>query len=184
MNETDINRAIRDLVRLTTSMDPAAVRPANTDIPATGTYATVLIDTGVRKGVDDSLYGNIPGSGGDDAMQETATGQRVGMASISFIRGSAKMLASKFLSRITLASARQRMQELGIGFVSTSSIRTLSAVINSAWEDRAQLDMTFHYVDTEIDQVPYFKSFTFETKTTTGPQGDETNTQTSEVTAP
>ncbi|TXG97748.1 MAG: hypothetical protein E6R08_06410 [Nevskiaceae bacterium] len=181
MIEKELNQKIRDIVRLATGLVGDAVRPANQDAPAAGQYVTVLITTAARRGQDDSLFDPIEND--DVNVRETATGSRDAMASISFIRGNAKELASKFESRITLGSARVRMQELGIGFVSTSAIRTLSSVVNSAWEDRAQIDLNFTYIDTEVDDVPTFAVFPITIHTVAGPDASPTE-QTNEVTAP
>jgi len=158
MTEIELNRAIRQIVRLCTGIAEPDVRPANQDAPAEGDFATVLIMDSNATGHDDDTWANIDGDP-DDKVRETLRGQRTAVASIQFFRENARDLAEKFKTRIAMHDALYKMQELGIGFISATPVRNPSAVVNSAWEGRAQLDMVFSYVSTETADVPSFGSF-------------------------
>lgn len=158
MTELELNRAIRALVRLCTGIADKDVRPANQDAPAKGNFATVLIMDSMAAGHDDDTWADVAGDP-DDKVRETLRGQRTSVASIQFFREGARDLAEKFRTRVALHDALYALQESGIGFISVTPVRNLSAVVNSAWEDRAQLDMVFSYISTETVDIPSFGSF-------------------------
>lgn len=156
IDPVDLNRRIRQLVVFCTGMDPANVRPANQLGAATGDqWATVLVIGTRTPGPSANLWSNVDAT----HVKETEHTQYQITASIQFFRQDAMLLATKLRDRLGLSSATQLMQDLNLGFVLAKPIRNLAQVVNSNWEERAQLDIDFHVGVTEEDTVNAFAKF-------------------------
>jgi hypothetical protein len=178
MTVDEINTMIRKLVRETLGMPENSVRPANQTAP-TGAqseqFATVLITMIDDTGEDDRRLEDEPAPSLNVA--ETITGQRRLMASIQFFRGDAFLKACRLNTLMNMSAVVEKMQGLGLGLIRTSSARNLTAVIDAAWEARAQIDLEFHLVAKEVQSLPTFGSFPISVST-------GSSTTSSEVTAP
>ncbi len=158
---TTLNQKLRDIVRLCTGLTGDQVRPADQVAPAKGdAYATVLIISDVSRGMDSTTWANIPDDE-DKRVTETADGQRLITASIQFFRAGAVDYASKLVAAIKMSAAQELMQEHEIGLVRTGAVRNLTQVINEAWEERAQIDIDFHYISSEVAPVTTYGEFPF-----------------------
>lgn len=178
MTVDEINTMIRKLVRETLGMPENSVRSANQTAP-TGPqgeqFATVLITMIDATGEDDRRLENEAAPSLNVA--ETITGQRRLLASIQFFRGDAFLKACRLNTLMSMSAVVEKMQGLGLGLIRTSSARNLTAVIDAAWEARAQIDLEFHLVAKEVQSLPTFGRFPISVST-------GSSTTSSEVTAP
>jgi len=142
-----IKKAIADSVELATEIE---VIYANQDAPRPKeSYATVFVTPSSRLGFDRITYTNGAGAELDEAID----GHRLLMASISFFKENAFINASTFLTKLQSNSQITFFKNNGLGFVSTSEIRDLSEVDKNLWEERAQLDLTFHALSNFSEEV-------------------------------
>lgn len=161
-----LNRNIRKVVALCTGFDPQDVRPANQLGGATGDrWATVLILAQKSQG-DVHTWANVPNSP-TKQVTETADTHVAISVSVQFFRQDAMMSANKLRDRITLTSALQLMQSLGLGYIRCSEPKDLSAVVNANWEQRAVCELDFYVVSTEVENVDTFGTFPFNVSTGT-----------------
>lgn len=179
----DINKKVRTLLRELLGMPANTIRPANQNAP-TGDdgdqFGTVLLTVISPTGQDDLQRVN---EGGESLnVTETTIGQRAVMASVNIYRGDAFSKASRLPALLGKSYAIERMQALGLGLVGTSQPRNLSAVVNTLWEERGQIDITFHVIDSETDSVQTYGTFPVEVSTADA-NGD-TTTQAFEVFEP
>lgn len=156
IDHVDVNRKIRQLVVYCTGMAAATIRPSDQLGPATGDqWATVKIISVRIPGSSANLWSDVSPT----QVKETQHTQYQITASIQFFRSGALAAANKLRDRVTLSSALQLMQDLGLGYVSAKPVRNLAEVVNSNWEERAQLDIDFHIGGTEEDTINSFAKF-------------------------
>lgn len=178
MTVDDINKLIRRFVRETLGMPENSVRPANQVAPTgkqSEQFATVLITLIDATGEDDRRLANEAAPSLNVA--ETIIGQRRLVASVQFFRGDAYTKACRLNTLLSMSSAVDRLQAIGLGFVRASPVRNLTAVIDGAWEERAQIDLEFHLVAKEVQSLPTYGTFPISVTT-------ESSTTSSEVAAP
>jgi hypothetical protein len=160
------NKALREIVRSLLAMPENSVRPANQNAP-TGTvsdqFATVLLTTIEKRGQDDwySADLNVP----DQSIQETIVGQRRLTASIQFFRGDAMTKAARLQGLLQSSIAASMLQTAGLGLVAVGSPVNLTGVIDTYWEQRAQLEVQFHCISAEELTVPTYGTFPHVVKT-------------------
>lgn len=153
-----VNKAVRQLVRTVVVMPEKSVIPANENAPLPKTpFATVFIPDLESTGEDSLSYEEIEGD--DFHLVEKLEGQRIFTASIQFFKGEAMASAHKLKSRIGLSPNLQAMQRAGLGLVDITPVRDLSAIVSSEWEQRAQLNITFHVVSVETMPVDIYDTF-------------------------
>jgi hypothetical protein len=155
-----VNKQVRELVRSVLAMPADSVRPANQNAP-TGTvdmqFATVLITDIKPTGWDDIRVENEASP--STSLQESVVGQRHMVASVQFFRGDAYSQACKLRTLLSLSSSIDKLQAAGLGFVRASAAKNLSAVVDTAWEERAQIDLEFHLVVKETVRTPTYGRF-------------------------
>lgn len=158
MNSEDLNKAIRKLVRSVTAMPEGSVIPANENgtLPKS-LFATVFIPDFDPTGHDSRSYEAIEGD--EDHLEETHEGQRIVTASVQFFKKGALDSAKKLKNRISFSKHLQEMQLAGLGLVDVDQVRDLSAIVSSEWEQRAQLNITFHVVSVETMPVDIYDKF-------------------------
>ena len=110
-------------------------------------------------------------------VAETIIGQRRLVASIQFFRDDAYTKACRLNALLSMSSSVDKLQAIGLGLVRASPARNLTAVIDSAWEERAQIDLEFHLVAKEVQSIPTYGTFPISVTT-------ESSTTSSEVIAP
>ena len=174
----DINKLIRQFVRETLSMPPDSVRPANQTAPTgkqSEQFATVLITLIDSTGEDERRVANEAAPSLN--VSETIVGPRRLVASIQFFRGDAYMRACRLNTLLSMSSAVDRLQAIGLGFVRASPARNLTAVVDAGWEERAQIDLEFYLVAREVQSIPTYGTFPITVST-------ESSSTSIEVTAP
>ena len=178
MTVDDINKLIRKFIRETLALPENSVRKANQTAPTgkqSEPFATVLITLIDATGEDDRHIDN------EDApslnVAETIIGQRRLVASIQFFRDDAYTKACRLNALLSMSSSVDKLQAIGLGLVRASPARNLTAVIDSAWEERAQIDLEFHLVAKEVQSIPTYGTFPISVTA-------ESSTTSSEVTAP
>lgn len=178
MTVDDINKLIRKFIRETLALPENSVRKANQTAPTgkqSEPFATVLITMIDATGEDDRRLDNEAAPSMNVA--ETIIGQRRLAASIQFFRDDAYTKACRLNALLSMSRSVDKLQAIGLGLVRASPARNLTAVIDSAWEERAQIDLEFHLVAKEVQSIPTYG--TFPVSVTTG-----SSTTSSEVTAP
>lgn len=158
-----INRKVRELVRLTLGMPENSVRPANQHAPADGAeqFATVLLSVLTPTGWDDSKFENTaqtPIAVGRPVL-ETIHGQRRVMASVQFFRGNAYEQALRLSTLLQSSAAQERMANAGLGLVRLTDAKDLTALNNTKFEPRGQIDLELHLIAGESMQTPTFGRF-------------------------
>lgn len=174
----DINKLIRQFVRETLGMPPDSVRPANQTAPTgkqSEQFATVLITLVDSTGEDERRMANEAAPSLN--VSETIIGPRRLFASIQFFRGDAYMKACRLNTLMSMSSAVDGLQALGLGFVRASPARNLTAVVDAGWEERSQIDLEFYLVAKEVQSLPTYGTFQIDVTT-------ESLTTHSEVIAP
>lgn len=178
MTVDDINKLIRKFIRETLALPENSVRKANQTAPTgkqSEPFATVLITLIDATGEDDRRLDNEVAPSLNVA--ETIIGQRRLVASIQFFRDDAYTKACRLNAILSMSSSVDKLQAIGLGLVRASPARNLTAVIDSAWEERAQIDLEFHLVAKEVQSIPTYGTFPISVTT-------ESSTTSSEVTAP
>lgn len=178
MTVDDINKLIRKFIRETLALPENSVRKANQTAPTgkqSEPFATVLITLIDATGEDDRHLDNEAAPSTNVA--ETIIGQRRLVASIQFFRDDAYTKACRLNTLLSMSSSVDKLQAMGLGLVRASPARNLTAVIDNAWEDRAQIDLEFHLVAKEVQSIPTYGTFPISIST-------ESSTTSSEVIAP
>ena len=163
------NRKVRELVRLTLGMPGNSVRPANQGAPADGTeqFATVLLTVLTPTGWDDTKFENTaqtPIAAGRPVL-ETIHGQRRVMASVQFFRGNAYEQALRLSTLLQSSAAQERMSNAGLGLIRLTDAKDLTALNNTKFESRGQIDLELHLIAGESMQTPTFGQFPISVKT-------------------
>lgn len=173
-----VGQKLRELIRVALDMPADSVRPANQNAP-TGTmdqqFATVLITYIEPTGWDDMRLVNEAGPSTN--VTESAVGQRHIVASVQFFRGDALTKATRLKSLLAMSAQIDKMQSMGIGFVKAGQVKNLTAVIDTYWESRAQIDLEFYLIMKEDDSLASYGKFPVSVTT-------PSSTTTSEVIAP
>lgn len=145
---TDFDKNIRTLIRTLLAMPANSVRPADQNAP-TGTvsqqYATVKVIYQDATGSDEIRLANAASNN----VTETIIGQRLLLASVNFYKGDAIAKARRLVTLLGSTQAIQLMQQLGLGLVRTTQVRDLTALVDTKWEERGQLDIEFHAIAQE-----------------------------------
>lgn len=178
MTVDDINKLIRKFIRETLALPENSVRKANQTAPTgkqSEPFATVLITLIDATGEDDRRLDNEAAPSLNVA--ETIIGQRRLVASIQFFRDDAYTKACRLNTMLSMSGSVEKLQAIGLGFVRASPARNLTAIVDGAWEDRAQIDLEFHLAAKEVQSLPTYG--TFPVSVSTG-----SSTTSSEVTAP
>lgn len=159
MDDKELNKRVRQVVRLLLGMPENSVRPANQNAPSGAIdeqYATVLLSTINPTGWDQTELENI-----DDSLNvnEQIKGQRLCVASVQFFRGDAYNKATRLQALLKSSKAAELMRARALGFVRTSSARNLTNVMDTLWEDRGQIDFEFHVIGLEQIELPTYGIF-------------------------
>lgn len=145
-------------------MAPENIRPANQDAPTSGDlFATVLVVAQNEHGFPEFQYENIA-SDPEDRVTETALQQSRITASVQFFRTGALDAAKKFKRRVFMSDTNELTTSYGLGFVSCSDVRNLTALVNEVSEERAQLDVVFYCINQEVINVNTYGVFPINVK--------------------
>lgn len=136
-----VNTAVRTILRTILGLTEGTIRPANQNAPTGETlWGTVLVSPLGGNGWDVRAYADDETEGSTDVI-ESISGQRNFTASVQFYKTGANATASRIEAVIQSSSALTLMSQLGVYFVKVGGVRNLSQVVNTLWEDRAQLDI-------------------------------------------
>lgn len=178
MTLDDINKVLRQFVRETLGMPENSVRKANQSAPTgkqTDQFATVLITLVEPVGQDDRVL--LEEDAPSLNVTEVVIGQRRLIASVQFFRGDAYTKACRLQTLISLSSVIEKAQKAGIGSITASAAKNITAVVDAGWEERAQIDLEFYLIAKEVQSIPTFGRFPIDVSTTS-------STTYSEVIAP
>ncbi len=156
----DVNKSVRGIIRTLLAMPADSIRPADQNAPA---------------GKEDQQFGtvklNLIEAIGDDAVTEaneaspslniaeTITGHRRVMASVNFYRGDAFTKATRLEALLRSSTAGDLLQAAGLGLIRCSEARNLTAVNDTKFEERGQLDIEFSLASTEVLSIPTYGRF-------------------------
>ena len=73
--------------------------------------------------------------------------------------------------------ALTKAQLAGLGSITASAAKNITAVVDADWEERAQIDLEFYLIAKEVQSIPTFGRFPIDVSTTS-------STTSSEVIAP
>lgn len=154
-----IGRSIRGLVRSVMGMPADSVRPANSNAPVGAKdtpMATVLVSTVRSIGADTNRLSNVIPNVKGDTVKSEMIGNRLASASIQFFGASAFDNATALVARLQRQSAVETMRNVGLGFVRASPVTNVSAVINTYWEERSQVQIDFTVVSLDSETLDTF----------------------------
>ena len=165
----DVAQSIRQVIRVAMGMDANSVRPAG-QLSGAGTQiqhmATVEIIAAPDLGWPAITYENVDGTP-DSPVNENVDQLKELTASVNFYRGGnadaagiatytthAMDDASRVEQRLRMSGNADLIRSLGLSFVKASKPRNLTALENSIWKSRGQIDLTFYVVNRETSQLP------------------------------
>jgi hypothetical protein len=156
MTLNQINTIIRNIIRTELGLLEHQVMPANTNQP-TGDepFVTVLIASIDGIGWDDVNIKDAPAL----TVTETGQGFRVMTVSVQFFRTGALTFAERLRAKLQLNSAYEKFALNGLGLLSKSAVRVLSAVPNTLWEERAQIDLSISIISKETNIIDTYGEF-------------------------
>jgi hypothetical protein len=177
---TSIEQAFRANIRTLLGMPENSVRRANQfDPPPAGDqetqFATVFIQqvggigwdeiTHANPTIDQDGYGQGgsgdggAGTGAVNDVTEFITGNHLFVASVQFFRGDAIDQIERLGMLLQSSPSIQALLAAGIGLGKIGAIRNLSQVVDSFYENRAQMDVEFYVVDREQVDLATFGFF-------------------------
>lgn len=173
-----IEQNFRANVQELLGMPANSVRRANQQNPPPSggqedQYATVLIQDISTYGWDEVTYvdpsqaglgqqgsGDGPLGGQETTdLTENITGQRHFTASVQFFRGDAMVKANTLTALLQSGGSIAAMVADGICIAKIGPIRNLPALVDTFFENRAQLDIEFNFINQEQVDMPTFATF-------------------------
>lgn len=170
-NRKIIQNGVGDVIRTVLAMPDGSVRRANQDGSPAGNqgedYATTQIITLSPDGRESRTVTNAA----NNQVTEALEGYRTFMLSINFYRPASNGVDTAFdravrlqtLIRSSLASTL--LNAINVGVVSVGSPRDLTAVVDTFFEDRAQMDIEFSTITKETVTLDTFGTFPVTIKT-------------------
>jgi hypothetical protein len=79
--------------------------------------------------------------------------------SVQFFRTGALTFAERLRAKLQLNSAYEKFALNGLGLLSKSAVRVLSAVPNTLWEERAQIDLSISIISKETNIIDTYGEF-------------------------
>lgn len=134
---------------------PNAPRPS-------GQYATIHVMQETREGwtgKKESVIEPVPPETIRTILREYS-GLFNLMVSVNVFRDDAMYYATALRDSVCKLSVKDFLWEAGLAFVSTSDIREITEVIDTKFEDRAQIDFFFHVRSEEDEEINEIKSVT------------------------
>jgi hypothetical protein len=151
MTLDELHDGFRLFIRQLLSLPENSVRIADQNAPVGNEpFISVKFSTLNNTGQDFHTYAPILES---NQITEIAIGQRRLFVSLQFFKGAALNQASRLKTLLTMGRASTKLQTLGLGFVSSSDVRDLSAPDDTYFESRSQIDLVFNLIAKETDTV-------------------------------
>jgi hypothetical protein len=183
LNLEAIETVFRKNIRMLLALPENSVWRANQQNPPqvedqSFQFCTVLVQQIGPVGWDEVGYQDVPapgnpgfgqggmggggyGNGEVEDVNEFITGTRRFMASVQFFRGNALTRANSLTQLLQSTSSLQALQAAGIGLVKIGAVRNLSQVVDTYFENRAQIDIEFNVVSQEQTDMPTYGEFEF-----------------------
>ena len=142
--QADIDAAVREFVSLASGLDfDTQVIPGNDSSPApNGSYASVLEITKIGRGIDSETA--IDGPTSTEATLKHK-GARSIIYSVQFYRTGAADYAEGLLSYAATSPGQFFLAQNNLTWGIAGDVRNLDAIMDSAWEGRRSVDITFKY---------------------------------------
>lgn len=138
----EVNALLRALFRDVAGMPENSIRPANQNAPVgDGLFGTVNIiamdgtQWAARKLEDDPESVDL---------LETVRKDVTITVSVQFFRAGAHDSLHRLVHLLQSSAGIDKMQAVGVGFVSAGRLRDLTTMIDTYYEERAQADLTFN----------------------------------------
>jgi len=161
----DVSKKIRALIRTLLGMPENSVRPANQEAPVgpkTAQFATVNLVTFFPIAVTNEYANEATPS---TNVKETVDTEYRADVSVNFYRGDAIMKAQRLQTLLWSTGATEAMFKLGLGLLNVGTIRNLTALVDTYWEERAQLDIQFAILGREQISIPTYGEFPYTVST-------------------
>lgn len=162
-----INLALRTLVRTALGLPQGYVRAANqTGAPADympspaqvkEPYATVLIVDAQSIGHDQVIERNDPMVPLN--LLQLQSGMYHAIGSVQFFRDNAVSLGRRLRGALETSDSIALMQSQNLGLISVGNVRNLTGVIDTFFEERAQVNVEFYITVDTSRSVPTFGTF-------------------------
>lgn len=140
----EVNRAFRIMLRDLLRLPENALRPAYQNAPtgdSTELFGTLTIISATPEGHSQIYLENEPDT---VDLIETVVGHVRLTLSVQFYRAGAYDMITRLAQALQSNSAMIKMQEMGVGLVSVGVPRDLTSLIDTYYEDRGQVDLTFN----------------------------------------
>ena len=158
MTLDDLQKDFRTILRELLALPANSVRKANQSNPVgKDPFVTVLFGLISDTGVDDRKY--IETDPPTDDIIEVIDGQRLLNISVQFFMEDAKWKASRLKTLLQSEGAAAKLQDIGIGLVRIGEVQDLSTVVDTSWEERAQLTIEAHAIVKELVTTPTYGTF-------------------------
>ena len=151
-----VNQSIRAVIANALGFAVTDVRPANQNGPTgniTQTFATVLCSEVDNEGVDAVQFLD---TGVAHQLTESVVGVRRIVASVQFFRTNAYTNASRLGGLLRNSASILLLNSLGLSLVRAGRVTNLSQVVDTYWEERAQMELEFYAASVEQAAVGTF----------------------------
>ena len=155
-----INTKVRTFIQGVLGLPIDRVRPSNQVGPVgqpSENFATVFISELGPVGSD--VYQYNPDASIANNVLESILGTRSLMASVNFYKAGALTLASRFHALAFTSRAIALLNAQNLGLYGISRVRNLTALIDTSWEERAQIDIEIYLLSKETVTLETYGSF-------------------------
>ncbi len=151
INET-LNKAVRDLITVANPLVLAIRSEQDAPIPAQRPFATVRVAMLAPEGWAEKKLTDLP------LDIEELTSERIRVRAVVNYYGSTSTVSSMdeavtFRTFLQGTTAIETLVAAGMGFVRTSEVRNLTALENSKYEERAQIDIDLYTLSERIETL-------------------------------
>ncbi len=154
-----VNLAVRRLIRQALDLPAGFMQPANqTGSPAGGQsapFATVLITTATPLGYDQVREQNDTNLN----LLQSQSGMYHIVGSVQFFREGATSFARRLKGTLETGDSAAFMQSQNIGLIGLGPVLNLSALVDTFYEERAQLNIEIYAVIEFTQSVPTYGTF-------------------------
>lgn len=160
LDTKQLNKSIRQIVRLLLGEPEGFVRPANQPAAAEKadeSFATVQVLAITTDGIDRVKQANELAPSNNIA--ETIEGMRRVTVSVQFFRGDAYSQAARLQSLMRSSYAGDLLQSAGLGLIRANDAKDMTAVSSTSYESRAAIQIEFYLAVDEVLSVPTYGRF-------------------------
>lgn len=157
-----VQNTLRDAFRAASGLSSVIWARQNAPQPARP-YATLQVIAGpLRLGaLDEENDVYQAGNAAGEEIEQTFKGQREFTLSCQVFAdttadaGTAYDYLSRAMSGLSLPSAQSLFVNVGLAVVSANGIQDLSALLETKWQSRAQMDVRFRIADSVVEKTGY-----------------------------